>query len=118
MNLNIGGKDYTLEFGLGFIAEIDKTYTQEMNGIEFGLGIEMVNMYLSNENPLAVFNVIKCATSHLKQKPSNADIEAFLSEQGQSGKLSKFTEDLIKHMRDEPFLKAKFKKMDKDMRKV
>src|SRR5690625_7312201 len=67
--------------------------------MEFGMDVERAYKYLSNENPGAVFNVIKAATGHLNQKPSNDDIEAFIAEQSTADKgLDKFCKELINEM--------------------
>ena len=80
MELTINGKNYELKFGLGFINAIDNIYTQEMHGVSFGMGLELLNTYLRLGRPTALFNVIKAGTSHLNSKPSNADIESYLED--------------------------------------
>src|SRR5699024_12344226 len=80
MKLTINDKEYELKFGLSFINAIDNIYTQKMNGVEFGMGLEMLNTYMSLGRPTALFNVIKAGTSHLDSKPSNNDIESYLED--------------------------------------
>jgi len=119
MKLTIGGKEYELRFGILFNNLLDNFYTQTVDGMEFGMGVEMAYTYLSNENPGAVFNVIKAATGHLNQKPSNDDIEAFIAEQSTADKgLDKFCKELINEMTDSPFLKSKLQKIEKEQKKA
>src|SRR5690625_7706554 len=87
--------------------------------MEFGMGVEMAYTYLSNENPGAVFNVIKAATGHLNQKPSNDDIEAFIAEQSTADKrLDKFFKESINKITDSPYLKSKLQKNKKEQKKT
>lgn len=113
MDLTINGKEYHLQFGLKFIRELDKTYTQKADGMEFGLGIETAIPYLKMENPVVLYELIKAGTSHLKSKPSNDDIENELLKFAEEGKLEKLFKDIEKAMEDSAFLKQKMKKFKK-----
>lgn len=109
MNLVIGGKEYQLEFGLRFIRELDIAYTQKSNGVEFGFGVESAVTYLAMENPTVIYEIIKAGTAHLKSKPSNDDIEAFLVEHAENDTLEKLFEDVMEALEKSPFLKRKIK---------
>lgn len=109
MNLEIGGKNYELRFGLSFINEIDNLYTQSMNGIEFGMGIEMMSSYLGLRRPTALNNVIKAGVSHLNSKPSNADIEAYLEGVFEAGKHEELFKEIEVATEQAPFLKQTIK---------
>lgn len=107
MDVVIGKKEYTLEFGLRFINELDNAYTQRLNGIEFGMGIESAITYLAMQNPTVIYQIIKAGTAHLKSKPSNDDIEAFLVEHAEKGTLEKLFNDVQEAMENAAFLKQK-----------
>ncbi|MBW8350781.1 tail assembly chaperone [Bacillus sp. IITD106] len=113
MDLLIGGKEYTLEFGLKFINELDKAYTQRLNGVEFGMGVESAITYLAMENPTVLYQIIKAGTSHLKSEPSNDDIEKFLVEHAEKGTLEKLFKDIQEAMEKAPFLKQKIQNFKK-----
>lgn len=114
MNLTIEGKEYQLEFGLGFIRELDKSYTIKADGMEFGMGVESAVSYLAMENPTVLFEIIKAGTNHLKSKPSNADIELFLVEHAEKGTLEKLFKDVQEAMAEAPFLKLKIKRFKEE----
>ena len=107
MDLVIGGKEYTLEFGLKFINEMDNLYTVKRGGLEFGMGIEMAVSYIAMRNVTVIYNIIKAGTAHLKSKPSNQDIEAFLSEHAKNKTLEQLFSDIEEAMEKAPFLEHK-----------
>lgn len=112
MVVEIAGKKYELNFGLGFIAELDKIYTVEESGLEFGVGMDMLIAYVKMRNPVALKNIIKAGTAHLNQKPSSADIEAYLEELASNDKLEDFFEELESNMKIAPFLKKRFQMVE------
>lgn len=113
MNLTIGDKEYELDFGLDFIATLDKLYTQKADGMEFGLGVESSIPYLKMKNPTVLVNLIKAGTSHLKSKPSNKDINAFLLDKATNEKLDDLYKEFEESMAVAPFLKGKLKDLNK-----
>lgn len=116
MELTLGGNKYQLEFGLEFIASLDKMYTQKSEGMEFGLGIESVIPYIKMQNPTVLVNIIKAGTAHLKSYPSNLDIKEFLTKLANDEKLEEFFEQVEDEMRVAPFLKGKMKMVDKNIK--
>lgn len=110
MDFTINGKEYQLQFGLKFIRTLDQAYTQKADGMEFGLGVETAIPYLKMENPTVLYELIKAATSHLKSKPSNDDIENELEKRAMEGKLDKLYPEFEKAMEESAFLKSKMKK--------
>lgn len=111
MNLNIGNKEYELKFGLKFINTMDKLYTQEMSGIKFGMGVEMMTTYLEMNNPTVLANIVKAGTSHLNSKPSNNEIEEFIEEKANNDELDKFFKEVKEATEQSPFLKYQMEKM-------
>src|SRR5699024_12709252 len=105
MELNINGKNYKLSFGIKFIKEMDKIHGQDQKGIKMGIGLEMMEAQLSMGRPTALFDVIKCSTSHLKSNPTNDDNEAFLEEKAINGKLATLFEEVGEATKQAPFLK-------------
>lgn len=115
MELTLGGNKYQLEFGLEFIATLDKMYVQKSDGMEFGLGVESVIPYIKMENPVVLINIIKAGTAHLKSFPTNQDIKEFLTEKAENDKLSEFFAEVEDAMRVAPFLKGKLKKVEDEV---
>lgn len=118
MELKIGGKEYELRFGIKFINELDNTYKQNMDGAEFGMGIEMLNAYLEMGRPTALYNAILAGTAHLKSKPSRNKVEEYLEELAMQE--DEAYEQLFDQMKEEieqaPFLKRALKNMKKNQK--
>lgn len=84
MILEINGKNYELKFGFDFLEYLNKhnSLTMEMNGqvMNSGMGgATLLASTLQTKMPSTLFKTIKAATSHLPQKPSDADIEAYIN---------------------------------------
>lgn len=114
MKITINGTEYQLEFGLKFIRKLDEAYTQSLDGMAFGLGIESAIPYLNMENPTVLYEIIKAGTAHLKSKPSNDDIENELLRFAEEDKLVKLFKDVQEAMETAPFLKGKIQKFKKE----
>lgn len=112
MELKIGGKKYQMIFGLDAIDTLDRIYKTTVNGVDFGVGVNMLITYLFDGNPTALRNAIKAGTSTEPQKPSNEDIEQYLTEVAEAGKLEALANDFLNLLRTQPFTKSKMKVFD------
>lgn len=113
MNLTINGKEYTLNFGLKFIREMDKVYTVENKGIKLAMGVESAMSYLSMQNPTVLFEIIKAGTAHLKGRPTGTEIENELEKIANEDKLDRLFKDIQEALEEAPFLKSKIKQFKK-----
>lgn len=96
MNLTINGNDYELNFGLKFCREISKDKKESSHGIDLRLGIENAVTNLYTGDVLILPELVKAATSHLKKKPSEKEIEEFLDQYEDLGGLcSDFLSQLL-----------------------
>lgn len=111
MDLTINNKEYTLRFGTKFINSLDNMYSQSMNGVEFGMGMELMHSYMGIRRPTALMNVIKAGLSHLNTVPSNEDLEVHLEGLYEEGKEEALFKELEKAMEQAPFLKRKMKEL-------
>lgn len=116
MKLVICGTTYELKFGISFINAIDNMYKQNVHGVEFGLGIELLNTQLEMGRPTALFNAIKAGTSHLDSKPSNHDVESYLEGLALSDgdDYENLFDGLKESMEQAPFLKRALNQMKKN----
>ena len=89
MKLKINKKEYTLHMGLAFIRELDRRYTQNFAGVEFGHGVAKVFLGLTQYNPVALSDLILAATVTLDEQPSLEDIEKEIVRE-----ISNYTEDV------------------------
>ena len=81
MILTINGKNYELTFGLGFLAEMNKRKPAEFEGMKTGYGaMALFNMGQLLGDPLAFYDLVKAATAEATQKPSNEELEAYLTQ--------------------------------------
>lgn len=79
MNLTIGSTEYTMYFGLDFIAYLDQIYYFEgKDNVKLGNGISMVVANIKMENPVVLLHLIRAATITDKSKPSTEDIKKYL----------------------------------------
>lgn len=111
MNFEVNGKEYDLKFGLKFIRELDKSYTQKVESMEFGVGVETAMTYIQMKNPTVLYELIKASTAHLKSKPSNFHIEQELEERAENEEIDNLYQEFQEAMESSVFLKPKFKQM-------
>lgn len=117
MKLTINGKDCELKYGLSFIGEIDEMYKQKSNGMEIAVGLDMLALYMSTSNPVALRNAIQAGTSHMSGRPSQREINEYLEQVAEKDELDQLFEDVLNEMEVAPFLKKKFKDIKKEMEK-
>ena len=106
MILTIGGKEYTLRFGIGFLREMNKLHSVEMEGMKTGYGaMTMFNAGQALNDPLAFIDLIKAGTVTENQKPSNEAIEAYLEDLIVNDKYDKTIEEIVNELKASPLLK-------------
>ena len=77
MKLTIKNKEYTLKFGLDFIAHLDEKHFIMQNGFRFGQGITYAVAQIHLGNPLILLDLILAGTS-TEKKPKVEDVKRFL----------------------------------------
>ena len=85
MILSINGRDFNLIFGLAFLREINKLHSAELEGMKTGYG---------------AMTLITAP-----QKPSDADIEAYLADLIDKGKYKETIESIIDELKASSLLK-------------
>ncbi len=118
MQLKIGEKEYAIILGFDAINYLDEVYYFEVNGIKLAQGVKIVVQYLMDENPVALYHMIKAGTSTEPQKPSNAEIEAFISELGEKNKLQKMFGEMIEELKKQPLTKHTAKALVREAEKA
>src|SRR5690625_6042676 len=117
MKLTIGKKEYEMKFGLKFIRQIDKAYTQNIEGMEFAMGLQQLNIYMNMHNPDALYTAIKAGLSHLNTVPSNDQLEEYLEDVYNEGKDDELFKQVQEAMKQAPFLKRDRKRLKKEQKK-
>ncbi len=110
--IEINGKKHDLHFGIDFIREMDKRYEVNGNGVSFGMGINSAVVYLKDNNPVILEDIILAATHTAKTIPSVADIEKWLEEHED---LDKVFDDFLSALKTAPLTKLKVAKVLKAM---
>ena len=117
MKLTIGKKEYEMKFGLKFIRQIDKAYTQNIEGMEFAMGLQQLNIYMNMQNPDALYTAIKAGLSHLNTVPSNDQLEEYLEDVFVEGKDEELFKQVQEAMEQAPFLKRQIERLKKEQKK-
>lgn len=106
MILKIGNRDYTLNFGLAFLREMNKQHSVAIEGMATGYGaMTMFNAGQALNDPLALVDVIKASTITEPQKPSNKEIEEYLNDLVVKGKYTEVASEIVNEIKKQPLLK-------------
>lgn len=113
MLFKIGDKEYELKFGLKCIRELDKVYTVDQQGVEFGMGINLAYANLLNYNPTALPEIIRAALSHLSSPPRLKDIEEAIEQYAvENDGLEQLFEEFLDELGKSPVAKATIKRIE------
>ena len=116
MQVKIGDTTYTIRIGLAALNYLDKIYTINIEGMEFGFSLNKIYVDIRLQNIMAIVNFIKAGTITEAQKPSNVDIENFIGEMDLKGQ-----QDFFKEMEEElgksPVTKVRWGQIDKNVKK-
>lgn len=106
MILSINGRDFNLIFGLTFLREINKLHSAELEGMKTGYGaMTLISAGVAINDPLAFVDIIKAGTITAPQKPSDADIEAYLADLIDKGKYKETIDSIIDELKASSLLK-------------
>lgn len=105
MILTINNKNYELQFGLGFLAEMNKRKSAQFEGMATGYGaMSILQMGMMMGDPLALLDLIKVATAHCSQKPSNVELEQYLTELAINNQIQAVFESIFNEIKKSPIL--------------
>ena len=105
MILTINNKNYELKFGLGFLAEMNKRKSAQFEGMATGYGaMSILQMGMMMGDPLALLDLIKVATAHCSQKPSNVELEQYLTELAINNQIQAVFESIFNEIKKSPIL--------------
>lgn len=109
MQLTINGKDYPIYIGLEAIKILDEMYTMNIPNVtdKYGNGVNLITVRLLDNDPVAITNFIKAGTSTLQQKPSNADLEAYIMNIFEEGKENELCKEIIEFLKKSPLTRKK-----------
>lgn len=78
MELTIDGKKYELNFGIGFVHELDKIAGMKSNGISMGMSLMLTIPAFEAFDPMALYNILYAGTHADNPRPSGEAIEGYL----------------------------------------
>lgn len=105
--IEIGGKVFDLSFGIDFIREMDKRYQIDAQGFPLGAGLQSAVIYLVQESPVVLEDIILSATNTLKSMPSKKAISEWIEEQSEANTLEQVYEDFLSTLKTAPMTKKK-----------
>lgn len=106
MILSINGRDFELKFGLEFLHKLNELHSAELEGMKTGYGaMTLISAGIAINDPLAFVDIIKAGTVTLPQKPSNADIEIYLTDLIDKGKYKETLDSIVDEVKTSSLLK-------------
>lgn len=116
MQVKIGDTTYTIRIGLAALNYLDKIYTLNIEGMEFGFSLNKIYVDIRLQNIMAIANFIKAGTITEAQKPSNVDIENFIGEMDLKGQQD-FFEEMKEELGKSPVTRVRWGQIDKNVKK-
>lgn len=111
-SIEINGKEFELNFGIGFVNQLDEMYKSSGNGIELGTGLQYAVIYLKDYNPAQLANMLVAATRFAKgQKPTTEAIENWLVEKGENDELEAVFDAFLEKLKTSGLTKLKVAKV-------
>lgn len=98
MEITIGKKTLTLNFGVRFVRELDKLSGVENRGIKFGMGVTKASVSLMGYDTAALADVLYSAAYTNRPRPSLEAIEGFIDDPETD--LEKIFEEVQKELKE------------------
>lgn len=100
MKIKIKNIEYTLNFGIRFVRELDKVASVSNNGISLGMALMRTLPALQTYDPVALCNVIYAAAYDNKPRPTVKDIEDFIDNEVSFENLEKYFDEILKQINE------------------
>lgn len=116
MIIEMNGKERKLTFGIGFVRKLDEIYRAEVEGIEFGVGVSVANMYLGQRNVSELSKIILCA---IPRGSTLNSVDSFVEECAETEDgLESLFEEVQYEMGKSSVVKVSMKKQEKAMKEI
>lgn len=107
MIVEISGKERQLVFGVGFVRRLDELYRAEVEGIQFGVGLTIAQLHLTQRNPAALADLIRCA---IPKVTSARAVDTYVDEYAEEyGELEPLFEELEQALGKSSVVKSRMK---------
>lgn len=81
MVITINGTDHEVNFGIGFLRELDKKYfTQNKTGVKFGMGAEVKIPMLLAKDVVTLSEILYTGTYADKKRPTQDKIDEYIDQ--------------------------------------
>lgn len=78
MNIKINGNEYNLNFGIGFLREMDERFYQSYNGIRYGVAMEAKFPSLVTGNLVTLSEIIYSGTHAEEKRPTQVEVDQYI----------------------------------------
>jgi hypothetical protein len=118
MQIKINDEKYNLYFGFDFINYIDEHYPVKVQfqGIDVPFGSALnttINALDRNKKPTDLIKILKAGMVTLKSKPSNKDLEKYISNLIEDEEYDEFVEELLGKLKKTPLIKKEIESLNK-----
>lgn len=117
MTLDINGKECELNFGIGFIRDLDKKYfVQSKSGMKFGNGLEIKIPLLLVGDVVTLAEFIHMGTARMdKRRPNLQEIDDFID---RAEDIDAVFSEVINELKKSNACKRKLQEMEKELKEV
>lgn len=112
MNFEVSGKEREVNFGIGFVRELDKKFTVKQSGVEFGMGLQQVVPQLRLKSPVILVEVLKAGIKNVSEKQIDNAVEKYAEE---NDGLDDLFEEVTEGLKASAITRASVKQMEQRM---
>ena len=114
MKLKVGSKNYDLNFGIGFVRNLDKYYGVSVQGMSFGMGLTQALSVLRVYDPDCLSEVLYIATWSDASRPTQEAFDRVLEDDNTD--IEKLFDDVVKELATANATKIAVKNLQAQMR--
>ncbi|AKP66103.1 MULTISPECIES: tail assembly chaperone [Companilactobacillus] len=110
MNIKVNDKEFELNFGIGFLRELDKVAGVDVQGISMGMALTRTLPALKGWDMLALINALYCATHADNPRPSYDDVANAVGSQTDK-QIEKLFTDVLAELKKSPVVRFSVNKL-------
>jgi hypothetical protein len=111
MKLDIQCRNQQLNFGVGFVRELDRIAPVQTAGMEFGMGLIKALPALQTYDPAVLSDIIYSATLGNSPRVGRQEVDEFIDSMDDVKKLGKLFDDVLKEINNSVPVKVAVKNM-------
>lgn len=110
MNFTIDKKEYELNFGIGFLDDLDKIAGVDVQGVSMGMALTRTLPALKGWDMLALIKVVYSATHATSPRPSYDDVANSIGELTDK-QIEKLFTDILAELKKSPMVRFSVNKL-------